>query len=410
MDLSSGSAGRVGRYCALRGITELTPEQLTAGLDFRLPQHRRAVFLRAYEFHLKYGTMPGCVYFLFPWLATHYGWTQEQKLWFAFLNGNTQNPVTSWLIFRQFPAVDRLDELELGRWFVAQYARLEFDTDRRYHKKNFLRAVAGYLLMIGRGTQRTLFEGILQSSDAQENYRQLWGRTKSFYSFGRLSMFSYSEYLRIMGLPIECDQLFLHDLEGSKSHRNGLCKVLGRDDLDWHDSNPAFTGYSQDVLQWLRQEGALLLQEARERCAGQPYAASVSYETLESQLCNYKSWYRPNRRYPNVYADMLHGRIRRAEAVWGESLDLFWQARRESLPLHLRLEDTPRDPGVHPSKQNHFRLTGEVIMMDGDWPCFANRYNQAVATDRMRTGQVERLGWLFSDEVVPSSGLDHFFL
>lgn len=203
MDLSSGSAGSAGRYCALRGITELTPEQLTAGLDFRLPQHRRAVFLRAYEFHLQYGTMPGCVYFLFPWLTTHYGWTQEQKLWFAFLNGNTQNPVTSWLIFRQFPAVDGLDEFELGRWFEAQYARLEFDTDRRYHKKNFLRAVAGYRLMIGRGTQQTLFDGITQSSDEKENYRLLWVRMKSFYSFGRLSMFSYSEYLRIMGLPIE---------------------------------------------------------------------------------------------------------------------------------------------------------------------------------------------------------------
>jgi hypothetical protein len=36
-------------------------------------------------------------------------------------------------------------------------------------------------------------------------------------------------------------------MKGSQSHRNGLAKVLGRDDLDWHDSNP--TGFDGKYTQ-----------------------------------------------------------------------------------------------------------------------------------------------------------------
>jgi len=40
----------------------------------------------------------------------------------------------------------------------------------------------------------------------------------------------------------------------------------------------------------------------------------------------------------------------------------------------LRLEDSPNDPGLKPPKQNHYRETGQVIMMN-DWPCFKNDFN-----------------------------------
>ena len=53
----------------------------------------------------------------------------------------------------------------------------------------------------------------------------------------------------------------------------------------------------------------------------------------------------------------------------------FWDARKATLPEHLRLEDTPWDLGLTPSKQNWFRRTGEAIMMHKDWACFKNGYN-----------------------------------
>jgi len=100
----------------------------------------------------------------------------------------------------------------------------------------------------------------------------MWCVTSST-RFGRLASFSYLEYLRIMRLNLDCDQLFLEDMKGSQSHRNGLAKVLGRDDLDWHGSNPTgFNGkYTPEMLAWLNKEAALLLAEASQRAAGKPY-------------------------------------------------------------------------------------------------------------------------------------------
>jgi hypothetical protein len=98
------------------------------------------------------------------------------------------------------------------------------------------------------------------------------------------------------------------------------------------------------MLAWLNKEAAQLLEEARQRVAGKPYAYDVSYFTLESTFCTYKSWHRPNRRYPGVYLDMFHDRIKKAESTWPEeNFSLFWEARNAYLPAHLRLGDNPND-------------------------------------------------------------------
>lgn len=347
--------------------------ELQAGMDFRKPEYRREVFHRFYQYHLKYRSHPGCVYYTIPHLRDTQGWDDEQTLWFAFLNGNTQNPVVSWLLHRQFPTPEYTEPMI--EWFEANYERLPFDTDRRHHKKNLPQASRAYAQMTMRGQQEFWLEA------AQGGFAGVWEKATKVPSFGRLSAFSYSEYLRICGLPFDCDNLLLDDLSGSKSHRNGLAKVCGRDDLDWHDSNPAgFDGcYSPEQMQWLMDEGALLLEEAKHRAAGSDYENDVSYFTLESALCTYKSWHRVNRRYPNVYNDLLHARIRKTEELWPDvDFGVFWEARQRFLPEHLRLEDNPADPGCVPTKQNHYRLTGQVIMMDEYDAVFRNDFNDAI--------------------------------
>ena len=362
----------LGRRCALDGEAEVSA--LRAGLDFRLPRYRREVFLRFYEFHLRHRAHPGCVYYLLPWLGDHLGLDQEQRLWLAFLNGNTQNPVTSYLIFRRYPNPAHVDLADLEAWCGREWARLAFDTDRRYQKKYLPQAARAYLSW-AQGDQAGRLAALAGSPSRGANFRPLWAWASRLPGFGRLATFSYLEYLRITGVPVDCDDLLLGDHDGSRSHRNGLCKVLGRDDLDWHDGNPGFDGvYPPHVLAWLGREAELLLGEARARAAGQPWAGDVDYFTLESTLCTYKGWHRVDRRYPNVYNDMLHGRILQAERLWGERMGLFWEARRACLPAALRCEDNPRLGGLCPPKQNHYRLTGEVIVMDLDWPCFANSY------------------------------------
>lgn len=72
--------------------------------------------------------------------------------------------------------------------------------------------------------------------------------------------------------------------------------------------------------------------------------------------------------------DMMRDRIKYAESQWGNQFQMFWDMRKDCLPKSLRIEDNPWDVGLQPAKQNHYRETGEVILMDLDWTCFKNSY------------------------------------
>lgn len=351
----------IGRYSEINNVPEVM--QLKKGMDFRLPQYRREVFLRFYEFHLKYRAHPGAVYYVFPFIWAKYNFTMEQKLWFCFINGCSQHPITTWLIFKEFPCIHTLDVDKLASWFNANYKALGWDTDRRYFKASFINDVSHYKSVVQKSGMSQ--EDMFNNKKGADAFAGVWNFIRNdFIHFGRLSTFSYMEYLNIAGMKLQCNDLMLWDISGSKSHRNGLCKVLGRDDLDWTKQNPV--KYTNEIIEWLDYESELLLADAQARI-NHP---DVGYYTLESTLCCFKGWFRVNRRYPNVYNDMFHDRIKASEEQFGK-LDLFWEARREYLPAHLRIENTPDILPFCKQKQNHFRLTGEVIMMD-EYAAFKN--------------------------------------
>lgn len=366
-----------GRWSELNGEKEVS--DLRPGMDFRLPVYRREVFLRFYEYHLKYKAHPGCVYYIMPFLAEKFGWNEEQKLWYAFINGNTQNPLTSLKIMDNCPTPGDALRIKFKFWFESNADRLPFDTDRRYFRTKFIDSARCYNKLIGTGSQDEMFQKLLSAGSPERNFDRAWDFVSKKYDyFGRLSVFSYLEYLNVMGRELEPPGLFLEDIDGSKSHRNGLCKVLGRDDLDWHESNRlGFDGsYTPELMEWLNAEAKELLAEARRRMAQARYIGQVNNFTLESALCAYKSWYRLNRRYPNCYNDMLRERILKMESLWGPQ-PLFWEAR-SFLPRRMRVELNPKDCGLSPRKQNHFRNTGEVVMMDSEWSCFRNSFNTKI--------------------------------
>lgn len=340
--------------------------ELVAGSDFRLAQYREEVFQRFFSFHLKYKSNPGCVYYLMPDLAKHYDWDAEQRAWFAFINGNTQNPITSWLIMKQAPTISQWEKA-VSFW-NKEYSRLSWDTDRRYHKKSFDAAITDYVAK----TKTRQAEWWSKPN----SWGGMWEQVNSLHTFGRLSTWSYAEYGYIMGLhKQDADNLMLNDISGSRSHRNGLAIVLGHEQYDWHKSNPTFDGkYDKDFLKYIDGESYGLLAEAKRR------NPEATFLTMESALCTYKSWHRPRRRYPNVYNDMLYYRIKDAEAAFPEEdFGLFWQMRKDNAPASLLLEENPYDCGLTADKQDWYRLTGEVIMMDTDWPEFSNGYSAKVA-------------------------------
>lgn len=372
------------RWVDLHGVEA---KELEEGVDFRKPEYRREVFLNFYGFHLKYKSHPGAVYYVMPYLSEKYNWDFETKLWFAFINGATQNPLTSWVLFKHFPSCKGQTVQEMETWHREYWRNLDYDIDRRYQKGHFVEMYENYLELLGDKTQVEYFSDICDSDDVYTNFDNLWDVVfNDFFMYGRLSTFSYLEYLKIMGLNIDCGNLFIYDKSGSKSHRNGLCVVNGRDDLDVRKDNEDLPpeiekGHNKEVMAWLEKEGELLLQDAKERFAGEPFFEDVNYFTLESTLCCYKSWHRKNRRYANVYNDMFYDRIKKAEERnWSEidgsdiNFDDFWEARKAYLPKELRLEDNPNDPGLVKVKQNWYRNTGEVIMMETYNPVFKNSF------------------------------------
>jgi hypothetical protein len=335
-----------GRQAGVPAVTDGT-------IDWRLPAHRREAFQRFYSFHLQFRTHPGCVYFWLPAIADELDLDADQRAWLVWLNGNTQNPVTSLMLLEEAPS-HRDAEKAIAFW-NTHFKQLEWDTDRRHQKSRFDVATRRWVEMVGDHPARQWERvGLLGWDDT-------WAYARSHPYMGRLSAWSMTEYARILfgdDVP-DAGDFLLGDLKGSNSHRNGLMVVAGEDATYWEPEDVAL----YPSVSWMEAWAEELLAEARARAAGQPWEHDVTRLTMESALCTYKSWHKPNRRYPNVYADMAYYRLLRAERHFGRRFDLLWDARARQLPEALRLECNLHDPGLAPVKQNWYRETGEIILL-----------------------------------------------
>lgn len=324
--------------------------------DWRLPENRREIFQRFYTCHLRWKAHPGLVYSWLPALAEAYDLDDAGRAWLVWLNGNTQNPCTSLLLLDASAGKPAYWKAAVNLW-NDNFKLLEWDTDRRHQKSKF-----------GEATEKFI-NGFPDQADTwrqhgREGWESTWRFAMSHPYMGRLSAWSMTEYARILLGPAvpDADSLLLWDGPGSRSHRNGLAILNGASPeaayWDWGD-------YTPDDVRGLEKLGESLLEEARERNPGHP---DVSYLSLESALCTYKSWHKPNRRYPGVYADMAYLRLKKAESRWGERFNVLWEARRRDLPTWMRWEDNPDDPGLTPLKQNWYRNTGQQVLLDNEWP------------------------------------------
>lgn len=338
-------------------------------IDWRLPENRPEMFQRFYRFHLKYRSHPGCVYQLLPAIAEAADLDADGRAWLAWLNGNTQNVVTSLMLLRRAPTA--ADWRKAVDFWNDNFRALEWDTDRRHQKSKFGEATERWFAAYGAHPADAWLAA------AESGWDATWKHGFAQPYMGRLSTWSMIEYVRILLGPVIPDAatFMMEDEAGSASHRNGAAFVAGYDSVYWEKGDPFLLGIVPAIEAYA--EG--LLVEARLRNAGEDWADDVTRLTLESALCTYKSWHKPNRRYPNVYSDMMYNRIKKAEARFpDEDFGLLWDTRRLCLPPHLRLEDSPHDPGLVPVKQNHYLETGQPIMMDAEYPDLTNDFNTAV--------------------------------
>ena len=80
---------------------------------------------------------------------------------------------------------------------------------------------------------------------------------------------------------IEAPHLILEDQAGSKSHRNGLCLALGKD--DWYGDT-----LDKKQVEWLNREAGGILSEMQSRW---PHL-DAEYFGMESALCSFKKIFR----------------------------------------------------------------------------------------------------------------------
>lgn len=317
--------------------------------DWRLPENKEEAFLEFFHFHLRYKSHPGCVYALLPAIAEAYDLDENGRAWLVWLNGNTQNVVTSLLLLEAAPMPHQWRQA-VAFW-NDNFKALEWDTDRRHQKSKFGEATEKWFAGYGEAPHYGWMEAGMYGWD------ETWDYAFNQPYLGRLSAWSMIEYARILfghHIP-DAGSWMLHDKSGSKSHRNGIATVKGYDAVYWDEGTPDMLGIVGD------------LEAYADSLLARVDHADASRLTMESALCTFKSWHKPNRRYPNVYADMMYNRIKKAEARFGRTFPLLWEARRAHLPEYLRLEDNPHDPGLSSVKQNWFRETGEIILMHRDW-------------------------------------------
>jgi len=316
--------------------------------DYRLKENRMEYFTALYKMNLERGVMPGLVYLYMPKLAEHFGWDEEQKLWFATINGCTQNPITSLRIFNKFPEIPCAGPrwMAMDEWFNAEWAELQFDQDRVKNKRNTVKALHSYSKLVkAAGSQVALWAG--------KTYQECWAVANSIFSFGRLSTFSYLEYVLIMGHGVKCNDLMFEDFDGSRSHRNGALFLQGLDAMVFDKrAGNGHTGKYDNLpamAVWLSVKSGEFLETV-----GHPDAG---YFTLESQYCQFKNGFF-KRRYPGVYADMGLDRIKwHAERGMSEAVVPFREIRAAYLPKWLR-EECDERPLARAKKASQFAETG----------------------------------------------------
>lgn len=323
-------------------------------LDYRLPENRKDYFSQLYRMNLEHRIMPGLVYLYMPELRKRFKWDDETALWFATLNGFTQSPITSLRMLYELPKVPTTDaEIDkFATWFDTEWATLHFDSDRLKNKRNTVTGIRSYMNLVKEyGSQTALFDRSL-------SYEELWSRVSRIYGMGRLSCFSYLEYIKIMGYGTECTDLMLTDKDGSRSHRNGMLFLVGWDDLVWDKRlDNGFNGEYDNFKGMCKQltEGADNF--LRQFSTANPDVPDAGYFTFESQCCQFKNGFF-GRRYPGVYADMAWDRIK-----WYDERDMghwtlvFKSMREDNLPEWLR-EECEGKVIKRSDKANQFKLTG----------------------------------------------------
>ena len=338
-------------------------------MDYRLKENRREAFIRWYAWSMKHDDCDPAVWCT-NYLHKRYEHNDEERLWFAWLYGNTYQLPTAWVLKNEFPDFELATVDRITQWNTANYKRLRYQTDTKWNKGHLPSMFESYHKFIGNKTQREVMESYYGDTEEQ-SFDNLWEILKgSLHKFGRYSTWFYLQHLRhTAGVWVSPTSLMLNDYDGSRSHRNGLHLALGQDDK--YDVKLTAAEY-----QSLEQEAKSILEEVKSRFP--ELASQADFFTMETCLCSFKKIFREKHgRYLGYYLDRQAEEIQMAEGDgwYGIDWEVLWQSRNETIDPRL---DHKR--GIDKDRFASF----------------------------LKTGKLDGLEWMFDDEVKPLVGLEMF--
>jgi Alpha-glutamyl/putrescinyl thymine pyrophosphorylase clade 2 len=332
-----------------------------------MQSNRREQFIRWYAWSMQFGDCDPAVW-MTNYLHQRYEHNDEERLWLAWLYGNTYQLPTAWVLKNEFPDYELATVSRITWWNTHNYKRLRYQTDTKWNKGHLPVMFESYQKFIGKKPQREVLESYYGDTEEQ-SFDNLWTSIKSrLHKFGRYSTWFYLQHLKhTAGIRIDPTSLMLNDFDGSRSHRNGLLLALGQDDK--YDVKLTAGDYAR-----LEQEAKSILEEIRNRFPN--IAHNCDFFTMETCLCSFKKIFRAHHgRYLGYYLDRQSEEVMQAEGDgWaGIDWDVLWQARNETLDQ---------------------RLVGR------------NKINKEKFTSYINSGRIEKLEWMFDDEQPVKQGLE----
>lgn len=328
---------------------------------------RKELFIRWYAWSLEFGDCDPAVW-MTNYLHQRYEHNDEERLWFAWLYGNTYQLPTAWVLKNEFPDYELATVDRITWWNSNNYKRLRYQTDTKWNKGHLPAMFASYQKFIGNKTQREILESYYGDNEKQ-TFDSLWKNIKEkLYKFGRYSTWFYLQHLKhTADVHIRPTSLMLDDYSGSRSHRNGLLLAIGEDNK--YDKKLTKGEYanleaiSKDIIEEMSNRFPKLRNQ-------------IDYFTMETALCAFKKIFREHHgRYLGYYLDRQSEEIEQAEKDSWDGIEwkVLWQARNETLKPELA------------QKQN---IKKEKFAF------------------YLQTGRIERLDWMFEDESPILIGLE----
>lgn len=338
-------------------------------MDYRLRENRREAFTRWYAWSLKYHDCDPAVWAT-NYLNERYEHNDEERIWLAWLYGNTYQLPTAWVLKNEFPDFELATVDRITEWNTANYKRLRYQTDTKWNKGHLPVMFASYQKFIGDKSQREVLENYYDG-DSKRNFDTLWNVLKgNLHKFGRYSTWFYMQHLRhTCGIDVEPSSLMLDDYDGSRSHRNGLLLAAGKDD----DIDRKLTAQEYRDLEafgdGIRRDMLARFPELKNQ---------IDFFTMETCLCSFKKIFREHHgRYLGYYLDRQAEEIMQSEkdGWYGIEWEVLWQARNETIDNSLN-----NKRGIIKEKFTSF----------------------------VREGNIENLELMFDDEISNSTSLEKF--